>query len=573
MSKASKETNKPEQTLFNAVASSKLRLVRLLIEGGVNVDSRNDRGQTPLLITCSLLTNTCHTRWETREKVVKYLISVGADVNIHDIIGRTPLIYAVITRASVLFDLIDAGADPWEEDCSHKCAFDYALQNQDIAQIEIMVYAYKKRPRGIAGDVEDARDNGETRNTRDSRESGNMRDVTDTGLDHSRSSSPRKKEKKKLKKKLKVCASKNRKRLVQSRNIGAPTLTLTASSDNSTRASLPQDGHGNVDSCKDPLLVTPCNPCDLQESRGKNSTSPPKFLQIHENSLLCDLCKSVLNEQLQNKTDIFYPSFPDDLNFTDNDLSGLLFRRRSTGCLFGLKGQGHDFYESIRQKHESGMTMEDLFSNTEINQPENHHHLANELLLPDRTRSASVCLPLQNDAMRNVQDRMFCSPDDFPFIISSAKSVPELHTIAWSRPGSPEFTPQSSVYLGSDDECNDVMTPISCRSNTSSPIFGMMSSPRRSMTSSPIRSITSSPLPDTTSSPIRSRTSSPLPDTTSSPIRSRTSSPIRSMTSSPNYDFPSQCRPSSAFSDYDSLGCNSSIPTIILTDCVNTDEM
>ena len=614
MPKASKETNKPEQTLFNAVASSKLRLIRLLIEGGVNVNSRNDRGQTPLLITCSSLSNTCHARWETREKVVKYLISVGADVNIHDTTGRTPLIYAVITRTSVIFDLIDAGADPWKEDSRHKCAFDYALQNKDLAQVEIMVYAYKKkRLHGVLRDVEDARgitdDNRETRNTRDS-------DVTDTSdnLQHSKNTSSRKKGRKlSLKsfknksesdKKLKVYASKNRKRLAQSINIGIPNLifnknNIDPSCENSRRASIPREppAHhitmGNYENvelfCKDPSSATSRDPCDTRESTCNNPTNPSKMPQIHGNSLLCDLCKGIFSEQLQSKAEILNPSFAEDFNFTDNDISGLLFRRRSTGCLFALKKESHDFYESIRQKRELGLTMEDLFSNTEINEPKHHHLSATELLLPDRSRSASVCLPLQqNDTRRYLQDPMFCSRKDFPFI-TSAKSVPELHTIAWSRPGSPDFTPESSVYLGSDDECCDMIMPTSCRNNTSSPSRSLTSSPIPDMISSPVRGRTSSPIRSMTSSPIRSITSSPLPDMTSSPTRSRTpspirsitSSPIRSMTSSPNNDCQSQChisfyrksRPSSALSDNDSVTCSSSIPTIVLTDCVNTDEI
>ena len=554
MSKPSKETNKPEQTLFNAVASSKLRLIRLLIEGGVNVNSRNDRGQTPLLITCSLLSNTCHARWETREKVVKYLISVGADVNIHDTTGRTPLIYAVITRTSVIFDLINAGADPWKEDCSHMCAFDYALQNKDLAQVEIMVYAYKKkRLHGVLHDVGDARgitdNNRETRNTRDSDGTRNIRPVTDTcdNLQHSKNTSPRKKGRKlSLKsfknksesdKKLKVYASKNRKRLAQSRNIGISNLvfnknSIDPSSENSMRAQLTTGNYENVELlCKDPSSATSRDPCDTGESTGNNPTNPSKMPQIHRNSLLCDLCKSIFNQQLQSKAEILNSSFPEDFNFTDNDISGLLFRRRSTGCLFALKKESRDFYESIRQKRELGLTMEDLFSNIEINQPK-HHLSATELLLPDRNRSASVCLPLQNDTRHYLQDPMFCSREEFPFI-TSAKSVPELHTIAWSRPGSPDFTPESSVYLGSGDECNDMIMPTSCRNNTSSPIFDM------------------------------------------------TSSPIRSMTSSPNNDFQSQCdmsfcrgsRPSSAFSENDSVACSSPIPTIVLTDCVNSDEI
>jgi hypothetical protein len=555
MSKVSKEANKPVQALLNAVASSKLRLVRLLIEGGVHVDSRNDRGQTPLMITCSSLNNTFHIRGETRERVVKYLISAGADVNAYDVTGRTPLIYAVITRASVIFDLIDAGADPWWEDCSRKCAFDYALQNGDILQVKIIVDACKrKKMRGIVRDVGDTR--------------GVMRDVTDTresqehiqdalrGKQEKKSSVRGSKNKRTSSKKPKVYP-KNRKRIIDSRNISTPSLTTfnksctNISSENPKRGSLPQvtpakstsDKNGN-DSKSPPL--TSHHTCHPQESTSNNASKSPNIPEIHENSQLCDLCKTVFSKQSRNEAKISNPTSAE--NLTEYDFSGFLYRRRSTGSLFGLTEKR---YETIRKKRELGITMEDLFSSTEINQPGKQPLYVkssrtntlvdistNELLVPNRGRSASVSLPPLNDTRLHVGE-VFCSCDGSPFI-TSAKSVPQLHTMAWSRAASYVITPQSSVYLSSDDECDDLIIIPASRSMTSSPILDM----------------------------------------TSSPIRSTTSSPIQSMTSSPDYDCRSQRdmtsphrerRSPSASCDSESELCL--IPTIVLTDCVNTEQM
>lgn len=41
--------------LISAAASGKLRLVRLLIEGGAQVNGRNPRGETALLAACKAL--------------------------------------------------------------------------------------------------------------------------------------------------------------------------------------------------------------------------------------------------------------------------------------------------------------------------------------------------------------------------------------------------------------------------------------------------------------------------------------------------------------------------------------
>ena len=520
MSKVSKQTNKPVQALLNAVTTSKLRLVRLLIEGGVHVDSRNDRGQTPLLITCSLLNNTCHARGETRERVVKYLISAGADVNTYDVTGRTPLIYAVITRASVIFDLVDAGADPWREDDSRKCAFDYALQNRDIVQVGLMVDAYKRnKGRRMVRNIEDTssivRDTDETKSTRDvTYTRDNHEHIKDTlrGKKERKVSVKSKKGKPESSKKPKV-HPKNRKRLIKSKN-----SSTNISFENSKH--LPQVNpvhhphkYGNIETFNSPPFVTSHHPCDPQLYTSNNS---PNILDTKESSLLCDLCKSIFSEQRQNEAEIANPeSSAENLNFPGHKLSGFLRRRRSTGSLFGFRGKRHGSYESIRKKYELGMTMEDLFSNTEINQP----LCANELLVPDRARSASISLPSVNVTRRHLEERMFCSREVFPFM-TSTKSVPQLHTLAWSRTRSPIFTSESSVYLGSDDECDKMIIPSSPRSMTSSPIF----------------------------------------DITSSPVRSRTSSPYR------------ECRSPSAFCD-ESDACDSLIPTIVLTDCVNTQPI
>lgn len=458
MSKASNEANnKPIQALLNAVATSKLRLVRLLIEGGVDVNVRDNHGQTPLLITCSLLNNTCHSRGETRERVVKYLISAGADVNAYDVTGRTSLIYAVITRASVVPDLMDAGADPWWEDGNRKCAFDYVLQEKDIGLVQIMVDAYKRRKmRGIPPVIRDTR--GIVRDVIDARESHKHIEDTTHG----------KQEKKSTKNKE---TKPNRKRLAQSRNISSPGLTTF--------------NKNTTDKSSDSPPTTLQHTCGPHESTSNIPASPGQSTNIHqlpEIIQLCGLCKSIFSAHAQNQDEdkISQPYLAETVNFEEYDFSGFLYRRRSSESLFGLTEKR---YESIRRKSELGITLEDLFSSTEINQPGKHPLYvksprtntmidisANELLVPDRGRSLSVCLP----PLDNVRLRV---GDGYP-LVTSAKSAPQLHIMAWSHAGSMIFNPESRVYPGSDDEFDDVI---------------IFPATHRSLTSSPTRSVTSSP--------------------------------------------------------------------------------
>ena len=449
MSEATNETNKkPLQALVNAVTTSKLRLVRLLIEGGVHVDVRDDHGQTPLLITCSLLNNTQHCRGETREKVAKYLISAGADVNAYDVTGRTPLIYAVITRASVLSDLMAAGADPWWEDGSRKCAFDYAIHRKDIAQVQIIVDGCKRRKmREIAPDIRDTR--------------GILRDVIDAreSRKHIEDATCEKQDKKSTKKKAQGI-KKNRKRLAQSRNISSPGLTTFSKSTTDKSPDLPPK--------------TSHDTCDLHQSTSNIPTSPSQSTDNHqlpEHMQLCGLCKSIFigHAQYEDEERVSQPFLAENVNSEEDDYS--LYRRGSSGSLYGLTEKR---YESIRRKSELGITLEDLFSSTDINQPGKHPlyvksprtntmiDISSKLLVPERARSLSVSLPPLDDTRLSVES-------GYPRV-TSAKSAPHLHIMAWSQTGCITFNPESRVYHGSDDECDDdIIFPAIHRRLTSSP--------------------------------------------------------------------------------------------------------
>nr|WP_284703690.1 ankyrin repeat domain-containing protein [Clostridium swellfunianum] len=61
---------------------NKVEICKLLIDYGINVNLKNDNGQTPLF---------CFTTYYADEEICRLLINSGADVNIHDRFGKTPL--------------------------------------------------------------------------------------------------------------------------------------------------------------------------------------------------------------------------------------------------------------------------------------------------------------------------------------------------------------------------------------------------------------------------------------------------------------------------------------------------
>jgi len=65
---------------MNKKLSDKIFIARLLVESGVDVNSKNEWGQTPL-------------HWPWSEEVFEILVSLGADPNLADDDGNLPKLY------------------------------------------------------------------------------------------------------------------------------------------------------------------------------------------------------------------------------------------------------------------------------------------------------------------------------------------------------------------------------------------------------------------------------------------------------------------------------------------------
>lgn len=105
--------------------------VRYLRDRGANVNARNNKGETPLVLASNL----------GFAEGVETLIQLGAKVDEANSTGETPLMAATHRRdAAMARALLKAGADPRRNDNSGRSALDYAQldgrNNPVLAEIE-----------------------------------------------------------------------------------------------------------------------------------------------------------------------------------------------------------------------------------------------------------------------------------------------------------------------------------------------------------------------------------------------------------------------------------------------------
>nr|XP_005993229.1 PREDICTED: ankyrin repeat domain-containing protein 34B-like [Latimeria chalumnae] len=138
-----------ENPLQRAASLGKLRLVRLLVDGGAQVNERNEKGETALIASCKLKPEK-HQSF-SMVKMVKYLLENRADPNIQDKQGKTALMHACIENAGpeVASLLINSGADPSMEDYAGASALVYALNSKDKQTTKVLLDACKARGRDV----------------------------------------------------------------------------------------------------------------------------------------------------------------------------------------------------------------------------------------------------------------------------------------------------------------------------------------------------------------------------------------------------------------------------------------
>lgn len=136
-------------SLIRAVYQSRLRLTRLLLEGGAYINESNDRGETPLMIACR--TKHVDSQSVSKAKMVKYLLENKADPNIQDKSGKTALMHACLERAGpeVVSLLLKSGADPSLQDHSNCSALVYAINSEDKETLKVLLNACRAQGKEV----------------------------------------------------------------------------------------------------------------------------------------------------------------------------------------------------------------------------------------------------------------------------------------------------------------------------------------------------------------------------------------------------------------------------------------
>ncbi|XP_054999371.1 ankyrin repeat domain-containing protein 34B [Sorex araneus] len=136
-------------SLIKAVHQSRLRLTRLLLEGGAYINESNDRGETPLMIACK--SKHVDHQSVSKAKMVKYLLENNADPNIQDKSGKTALMHACLEKAGpeVVSLLLKSGADLSLQDHSSYSALVYAINSEDRETLKVLLSACKAKGKEV----------------------------------------------------------------------------------------------------------------------------------------------------------------------------------------------------------------------------------------------------------------------------------------------------------------------------------------------------------------------------------------------------------------------------------------
>lgn len=135
--------------LLRAVFLRRLRLTRLLLEGGAYVNESNSQGQTPLMVACR--TQHADGQSASRVKLVQFLLEKGADPNIQDKDGCSALVHACREQAGpeVVSLLLASGADVSLEDQSGTSALVYAVVAGDWKVLKLLLDACKAKGKEV----------------------------------------------------------------------------------------------------------------------------------------------------------------------------------------------------------------------------------------------------------------------------------------------------------------------------------------------------------------------------------------------------------------------------------------
>ena len=135
-------TPKGHSTFIHAAANGYIEMVRMLIENGISVNTRN-RINTTALHEAVRKGNT---------EMTRFLIKHGADVNAHGQFGYTPLMLGV-KYDEIVAMLIDAGADINARSDSNNTPLHSAVSSLNVRSVKLLIekgaYVAAKDDRGV----------------------------------------------------------------------------------------------------------------------------------------------------------------------------------------------------------------------------------------------------------------------------------------------------------------------------------------------------------------------------------------------------------------------------------------
>ncbi|KAG9340729.1 hypothetical protein JZ751_020321 [Albula glossodonta] len=136
-------------SLLKAAWLRRLRLTRLLLEGGAYINESNERGETALMLAC--MSKHVDQQSVSKAKLVRYLLENKADPNIQDRAGRTALMHACSHKAGheVASLLLTNGADPSLEDRGGASALVYAINADDKDTLKLLLDACKAKGKDV----------------------------------------------------------------------------------------------------------------------------------------------------------------------------------------------------------------------------------------------------------------------------------------------------------------------------------------------------------------------------------------------------------------------------------------